>query len=338
MMAKKRATHCFVPGCNTKYKKDKLSLFSVPKNEVLLDRWKKLIPRSDNELTANSVICELHFQEDFINRNYVHVINGETVTFPRGKPILKSDAIPTIFPDIPRIHSSPNIPIIHPIANIPKIHPISNNIIKITLPKRRKLRERTSSSEGMVIVDDPLTTTEYSKTSISLNDLRNIKLPTQFWGITIPTNEINSLIFHGSVLQFLNNCPTLIAERMVIVKEEDSKLKCEVFLKGLKVKEYPDISTKHMLESILTKVNLHEICIGAGSIQEFSDTGNLPKQNYVYEGQVFSTKCPRICKFEICIFCKYLRKLMIRKKMQGKHKIKNLYDHTIVYYINKPFR
>lgn len=163
-MAKKRDTHCFVPGCNSQYKTSKLSLFSVPKDEALLEKWKRLIPQSDKILTTKSVVCELHFQEDFINKNYVHVVNGETVAFSIGKPILKSDAIPTIFPNIP-------------------------SYLSISLPRERKSDESTSSLEEDLIVEGSLSKSKYSKISITLNDLRNIKLPTKFWGVIMPPSK-----------------------------------------------------------------------------------------------------------------------------------------------------
>lgn len=237
-MSEKRDSHCFVPYCSSQYKNSKLSMFSPPKDETMLKKWKVLIHRSDKELTTKSCVCELHFQKRFIMKNYVHVINGETVTIPRGEPILKPDAIPTIFPDCPRN-------------------------LAVSLPNKRKYIERTSLDEG-VTVEDPLSENKYSKISITLDDLRRIKLPTEFWGVINPANNKNCLIFHISALKFSRNYPTLMTERLVIVKDEDSKLKCEVFLKGLKVEEYPDISSKEMFQNILNSVNVHKICEGAG--------------------------------------------------------------------------
>lgn len=237
-MSKKRASHCFVPGCSTQYKNSRLSMFSPPKDENMLKKWKILIRRSDKEITAKSCVCELHFQKKFILKNYVHIINGETVTIPRGKPILKKDAIPTIFPNRPRNQA-------------------------VSLPNKRKYLEYTSLDKGNT-VEDPIAENKYSKISVTLDDLRNIKLPTQYWGVINPVNNKNSLIFHISALKFSKNCPTLMTERLVIVKDENSKLKCEVYLKGLKVEEYSDISSKEMLQNILNSVNMRKIYEGAG--------------------------------------------------------------------------
>ena len=49
------------------------------------------------------------------------------------------------------------------------------------------------------------------------------------------------------------------------MKDEDSKLKREGYLKGLK--EHEDIRTKEIMERILTSVNLCKTCKGTGSIK-----------------------------------------------------------------------
>ena len=65
-------------------KNSKLWIFSAPKDEPRCEKWKKLILRSDNELTSKSCAREFHFEADFIVRNYVHAISDETVTITRG--------------------------------------------------------------------------------------------------------------------------------------------------------------------------------------------------------------------------------------------------------------
>lgn len=51
-------------------------------------------------------LCELHFEERYILKTYTHVINGQTVETPRGRWDLQNDAIPTLFPNIPKYLSS----------------------------------------------------------------------------------------------------------------------------------------------------------------------------------------------------------------------------------------
>ncbi|KAM7289183.1 uncharacterized protein ISCGN_029316 [Ixodes scapularis] len=97
--------HCFVPGCTTGYvsvrkNERKASLFAVPDDDERRQVWQRSIPQADKPLAKNSVVCEAHFDERFIVRNYTHVINRETVEIPRGRPYLTADAIPTLFPNV----------------------------------------------------------------------------------------------------------------------------------------------------------------------------------------------------------------------------------------------
>jgi hypothetical protein len=59
---------CFIPNCRTGYKSrkgeiilEKYSLFSVPKDDNLINMWKTAIPRSDRPLDNKSYVCERHF-------------------------------------------------------------------------------------------------------------------------------------------------------------------------------------------------------------------------------------------------------------------------------------
>jgi hypothetical protein len=59
---------CFIPNCRTGYKSrkgeiitQKYTVFSVPKDEILFNMWKKSIPRSDRPLDNKSYVCERHF-------------------------------------------------------------------------------------------------------------------------------------------------------------------------------------------------------------------------------------------------------------------------------------
>lgn len=99
-----KARTCFVPGCRSGYRgcKDKSSLFRPPKDAARRELWARNIKRADKELTTDCVVCERHFQLKYIERNFRHVINGERVEFPRDRPQLSDDAIPTVFPDAPK--------------------------------------------------------------------------------------------------------------------------------------------------------------------------------------------------------------------------------------------
>ncbi|KAH6931219.1 hypothetical protein HPB50_022953 [Hyalomma asiaticum] len=101
-----RQTHCFAPGCSTGYVSArkagvKRSVFTVPNDEDRLKAWQRSVPRGDKLLDRSAVLCELHFEQRFIVRDYTHIVNGEVVKIPRGRPCLTDDAIPSIFPNTP---------------------------------------------------------------------------------------------------------------------------------------------------------------------------------------------------------------------------------------------
>src|SRR5688572_12812765 len=102
-----RNSHCFVPGCKTGYRRKgksesevRCSLFSPSHKNLLL--WKKAIPRADKELSLKDRICELHFDSHHIIREDKFTVGSETVILPRVRPLLHTDAVPCIYPNLPQ--------------------------------------------------------------------------------------------------------------------------------------------------------------------------------------------------------------------------------------------
>src|ERR1700733_3004333 len=94
---------CWAPGCTSGYRSnsDKRHFFKVPSDSEILAVWKRRIPRDGNLLTKHS-ICDIHFEDQFILKKYTHIINGEKVEMDRGKWELTKDAVPTIYPNLPK--------------------------------------------------------------------------------------------------------------------------------------------------------------------------------------------------------------------------------------------
>ena len=88
-----------MPGCQTGNRRNprKLTLFGAPSSEEFRQKWRKAIPRADREFESHCVVCEIHFNESYIERNFRHIINGEEVLLPKERPTLKPDAVPSIF-------------------------------------------------------------------------------------------------------------------------------------------------------------------------------------------------------------------------------------------------
>ncbi|XP_077553173.1 uncharacterized protein LOC144167921 [Haemaphysalis longicornis] len=108
-----RSNYCFAPGCRTGYSglknAPKLSLFGVPEDDERRHVWERNLHRADKPLEPSDAVCELHFEEKYILRHYVHVIDGKEVRIPRGKPSLSPDAVPTILPNVPKY--LPKVPV-----------------------------------------------------------------------------------------------------------------------------------------------------------------------------------------------------------------------------------
>ncbi|KAH7943038.1 hypothetical protein HPB52_004021 [Rhipicephalus sanguineus] len=84
----------------------KLSLFSVPKDESRRKILERNLHRSDKALEENCAVCELHFEDRYILREYVHIIDGKEVRIARGVPALTPDAVPTVLPNVPKYLST----------------------------------------------------------------------------------------------------------------------------------------------------------------------------------------------------------------------------------------
>ncbi|XP_054715473.1 THAP domain-containing protein 5-like [Uloborus diversus] len=100
---------CCVPKCKGNYNQEnRVVVFSFPKNEELLQKWMKAIPRENLVVTKNTRVCEKHFQNDDIERHtsFYKESSGETLTAKLKKPRLKYGAIPSIFPNCPKYLSS----------------------------------------------------------------------------------------------------------------------------------------------------------------------------------------------------------------------------------------
>lgn len=104
-MPSRHRNYCFAPGCRTGYSRvkdaPKASLFNVPRDEERRKQWERNLHRADKALDATCAVCELHFEQRYIIRDYVHLVDGKEVRIPRGRPLLSEDAVPTILPNLP---------------------------------------------------------------------------------------------------------------------------------------------------------------------------------------------------------------------------------------------
>ncbi|GFO30720.1 THAP domain-containing protein 11 [Plakobranchus ocellatus] len=99
---------CCVPNCKGNYSEtEKVSVFHFPADEERKRLWCKKIPRADFQPTSQSVVCEKHFDENFIIRIDKAVRpDGTILSVKRDRPKLTADAFPSIFPMCPSYLSS----------------------------------------------------------------------------------------------------------------------------------------------------------------------------------------------------------------------------------------
>ncbi|KAH7958663.1 hypothetical protein HPB49_004078 [Dermacentor silvarum] len=102
---------CFVTGCKSGYdcqrSAEKRHFFRAPRDSSRLQVWQRAIPRLDKQLTSSCVVCDLHFEDSDLVKEFVHNINGDVVIIPRDNWALKDDAVPRLFPNCPSYLSKP---------------------------------------------------------------------------------------------------------------------------------------------------------------------------------------------------------------------------------------
>lgn len=109
---------CCVPGCSANYKKkdgtepkNYVRSFQFPNDPQQMEKWIRKIPRENLTVTKNTVVCENHFQETDIIKFDVLPGKGDQpdIKIPRQRYKLKSDAVPSIFANLPHYLSTPPV-------------------------------------------------------------------------------------------------------------------------------------------------------------------------------------------------------------------------------------
>lgn len=98
---------CFVPNCNSSYNyrycKEKVTIFSVPRDPQRFQEWAEAIPGTRRPLTSKDYVCEKHFASHMMIRNkFFGELGGEVLLGHLKKPALLPDAVPCIFPPPPQ--------------------------------------------------------------------------------------------------------------------------------------------------------------------------------------------------------------------------------------------
>lgn len=92
---------CCVPNCNLGYTykpgcEEKVKMFST--NDVKMQqKWTKLIPRKNYQVTRYSYVCVKHFADEDIDKGKKIVVGGKEDLIPYTKWVLKKGAVSKLF-------------------------------------------------------------------------------------------------------------------------------------------------------------------------------------------------------------------------------------------------
>lgn len=91
---------CCVPDCTSNFRNTEYTtVFRFPTVEKHLKLWLEKIPRRNWEPNSNTRICVNHFEEQFVSFEEKFIdADGNIKHYKRKRPILRKDAVPTIFP------------------------------------------------------------------------------------------------------------------------------------------------------------------------------------------------------------------------------------------------
>lgn len=164
-------------------------------------KWRIAICRKDINLSPRHKVCEIHFEEDCIERSYETVCyDGKLSVIPRGKLRLKPGSVPTIFPSYP----------------------------EYLITKNRKKKATTSQGRSKKLRQDPdlLDTRVPQYQGILLDTEDNLNVEENFYDelmqnihqIKMPDNWIMNS--SASMLVFIKMNSNDQCERHVIVKND----------------------------------------------------------------------------------------------------------------------
>ena len=90
-----KGSKCISPGCSKDTQGQ--SLHKFPTDDDLKETWIRLVPIVNYEHVEKDRLCNLHFSEEFIN-------------ISSTRAVLKSGAVPTIWPNVSKYYVKPYAP------------------------------------------------------------------------------------------------------------------------------------------------------------------------------------------------------------------------------------
>ena len=304
---------CFVPGCKTGYSTQSATNerrhFFQPKQSQI-ERWNAAIPRKDRCQTVKSVVCDLHFSDHYVIRDFTTVVGNDTVSIPRERPTLTADAVPTLFPNLPSY--------------------LSKNVTKRKSPRKRPLPD-TRSVKHCKLQDssrDDGLSYELQQLARETFTFAEIKLEARFlaqsvdWVVTV-TDECVGFA------QLDVGSGGVSVNRSVVVT---SNLSVSVYVRQVNV-PLPEnlryVSNREHLARLLLQVKEYKLCCG-------NDDPNLTKfvKNCTlatFDGKVSKHRqCLAVAAENDtrCANCRQLRILLLNTKSPYKNKLRRTPVHA----------
>ncbi|KAH8029731.1 hypothetical protein HPB51_003566 [Rhipicephalus microplus] len=312
MSTSRRRNYCCVVGCQTGYSRvknqPKLSLFGVPQDEERRRLWDQNLNRADRPLQVTDAICELHFEQKYILRQYVHIIEGREVYIERGKPELRSDAVPIIIPHL---------------LKCPDEQPTPEQSTKKRAASPPTCEDQPSKRTALQSVEPQLRfeDCESARQSDNAFELEDVVRPNDHWAMHKFRHYDGIAYVSASLSREL-----VSIEKTVLMNygTDRSEVICRTYVRKTLISEKVAYNLEDAKQVLDCAESLHP-CRGAGRAKDFTYdvlTKKLEQQISHSDGLVFSVTCKGAVKQQgsSCISCKYVRKVILTRKSYLKRK------------------
>ncbi|KAM7311594.1 uncharacterized protein ISCGN_008501, partial [Ixodes scapularis] len=218
--------------------------------------WDKNIPRADISLQPHSAVCKLHFDERNIERHFPEVrVEGDVVRMKLTIPLLAPDAVPTVFPNLPKY---------------------------LTKKTPQKCKDRSGGESQFAKCARRSNPTHAESTSVPdfspapAEPVSNLRKDCCDGVVVLSSRWIKPPFPECTVFADVHLGPSksaLLADKLMVITEAspatvEEKLICTLLLKGSTHKEV-QLTTATELQKFLNDTDRSELCIGAGVSEEF---------------------------------------------------------------------
>ncbi|CAN7986056.1 unnamed protein product [Ixodes hexagonus] len=336
---------CFVPDCNTGNTScsEKRSMFRVPSDAVLLKKWELAISRTDKKLRPHNYVCELHFEERFIQRANRLIINGEEVFLPLRIIRLREGAVPTLF----RIHSKKSkekaeAPPQDTVGSSKPLLPgATKGALKCGANKSIKKVERGTMTEAThphqaVGAVCPTAPTNANKHFSLFEDLEH---PSKYWSQQLLTIEPLRISYQTAVFTGAVDHPVLL-DKLVVFKMDGTgaAAACNVYLRGFLHQEKA-VASRQEAQEALSYVGRVQLCPGVGELGEFESLTLQEARLRITRNHMYAVECDGSVSGITglrCPACRQSRKLLKSRQWRATKRGKPAIDCVTVVYGFRP--